>query len=77
VDVASVEKTLDIKASRGVNLVADKLIEDCPGPYDLIALPVRVHFHKHVIMCAHRLYQMLLDMYSQKLISILGRDAGS
>jgi len=39
VTVASVNDLM-IKASRGVNLVADKLIEDCASEeYDLIALP--------------------------------------
>lgn len=40
VDVASVEDTLQIEASRGVKLVADKFISDCPPGYDVIALPV-------------------------------------
>jgi len=39
VTVASVDE-LKIKASRGVNITADKLIEDCVSEeYDLIALP--------------------------------------
>jgi protein deglycase len=39
VTVASVG-TLEITASRGVKIVADKLISECVGePYDLIALP--------------------------------------
>lgn len=40
VTVASVETTLQITASRHVKLVADKLIHECSGPYDCIALPV-------------------------------------
>eukprot|EP00892_Ulva_mutabilis_P010661 jgi/Ulvmu1/7968/UM004_0201.1 len=39
VDVASVESTCEITASRAVKLVADKLITECQGPYDCIALP--------------------------------------
>lgn len=40
VTVASVETTLEITASRSVKLVADKLIQECTGPYDCITLPV-------------------------------------
>jgi hypothetical protein len=40
VDVASVEDNLQVTASRNVKLVADKMIADCAGPYDCIALPV-------------------------------------
>lgn len=43
VTLASVEEGLTITASRGVKLVADCLINDCPGPYDMIALPVCRH----------------------------------
>jgi 4-methyl-5(b-hydroxyethyl)-thiazole monophosphate biosynthesis len=38
--VASVEKTKAVTASRGVKLEADVGINDCKGPYDMIALPV-------------------------------------
>jgi hypothetical protein len=38
--VASVEKTTTVVASRGVKLEADKGINDCSGPYDMIVLPV-------------------------------------
>lgn len=41
VDVASVEDRCEITGSRGVKLVADKLITDCESHYDCIALPVR------------------------------------
>lgn len=42
VTVASVEPGLEVVCSRGVKLVADKLIAECSGEeYDLIALPVR------------------------------------
>jgi 4-methyl-5(b-hydroxyethyl)-thiazole monophosphate biosynthesis len=38
--VASVESTVSVTCSRGVNLVADALITDCAGEtFDLIALP--------------------------------------
>lgn len=41
VTVASVEDSLEIKCSRSVKVVADKLIGDCAGEeFDLIALPV-------------------------------------
>jgi DJ-1/PfpI family len=40
VDVASVETGLQVEASRGVKLVADKLISECTYGYDVIALPV-------------------------------------
>ncbi|KAK4525337.1 hypothetical protein GAYE_SCF09G3245 [Galdieria yellowstonensis] len=40
VTVASVEKQLQITASRGIKIVADKFITDCKSDeYDLIALP--------------------------------------
>lgn len=40
--VASVEKSLQILASRGTKIVADKLINDAAESiYDLIILPVR------------------------------------
>jgi hypothetical protein len=39
--VASVEGSLIVTASRGVKIGADASIEDCVGPFDLIALPVR------------------------------------
>ncbi len=42
VHVASVEDTLQVTCSRGVKIVADKLILECYGEnWDLIALPVR------------------------------------
>lgn len=41
VAVASVEKELQVVASRGVKLVADALVQDLSDtPFDLIALPV-------------------------------------
>lgn len=41
VTIASVEKQLQITASRGIRIVADKFIGDCTNEqYDLIALPV-------------------------------------
>ncbi len=40
VTVASVEKALEVTASRGVKIVADASIEDCSGKFfDLIVLP--------------------------------------
>jgi 4-methyl-5(b-hydroxyethyl)-thiazole monophosphate biosynthesis len=40
VTVASVESRLEITASRGIKITADKLIKDCAGrQFDLIALP--------------------------------------
>ncbi len=39
VEVAAVGSNLEITASRGVKLVADRLIEDCSGPYAVIAVP--------------------------------------
>jgi protein deglycase len=42
VTVASVESTAEVLCSRGIRLVADKLIEECASEtYDLIACPVR------------------------------------
>ena len=42
VTVASVEDVLQVSCSRQVQLVADKLLQDCQGSeFDLIALPVR------------------------------------
>ena len=42
VTVASVEDSLQITASRGVKLVANKAIADCADcSFDLIVLPVR------------------------------------
>jgi 4-methyl-5(b-hydroxyethyl)-thiazole monophosphate biosynthesis len=42
VTVASVENSPEVVCSRGVKLVADKLIHDCNSHcYDLIACPVR------------------------------------
>lgn len=42
VTVASVEAQLEVVCSRGIKVVADKLIADCTGEtYDLIACPVR------------------------------------
>lgn len=42
VTVASVEDQLQVECSRGVKLVADRLLPECRAEtYDLIALPVR------------------------------------
>lgn len=43
VTVASVEDSLQVTASRNVKITADESIEQCAGPYDVIALPVRSH----------------------------------
>ena len=44
VTVASVEPQLQVKMSRGVQLVADVLISECRGQsYDAVALPVGTH----------------------------------
>ena len=44
VTVASVEDSLEVKASRDVRLTADENIASCKGAYDVIALPVRVEW---------------------------------
>lgn len=42
VTVGSVESTHEVTCSRGVKIVADKLIDECSTEsYDLVALPVR------------------------------------
>lgn len=47
VTVASVENSTEVVCSRGVKLVADRLIHDCSETcYDAIACPVRV-----VVVC--------------------------
>ena len=49
VTIASVMKTLHIKASRGVNIVADKLIGEClHEQYDAIALPGGIPGAEHL-----------------------------
>ena len=40
--VASVEASRTVTASRGVCIEADMAISECQGPYDMIALPVRM-----------------------------------
>ncbi len=53
VTVASVMKSVQIKASRGVNLVADALIGDCvTHTYDAIALPGGMPGAEHLRDCA-------------------------
>jgi len=53
VTVASVMKNLQVKASRGVNLVADALIGDCVNhTYDAIALPGGMPGAEHLRDCA-------------------------
>ncbi len=51
VTVASVDR-LEVKASRGVRLVADKLISECAeNSYDLIALPGGMPGAEHLRNC--------------------------
>ena len=45
--VASVDQ-LQVTASRGVKLVADRLIGQCTGTYDLIVLPGGMHGAEHL-----------------------------
>ena len=53
VTVASVSGTLQVTASRGVRIVADKLIGDCmAASYDLIALPGGMPGAEHLLDCA-------------------------
>ena len=53
VTVASIMKGLQVKAARGVNLVADALISDCAKQtYDAIALPGGMPGAEHLRDCA-------------------------
>lgn len=64
VTVASVDG-MEITASRGVKLIADKLIEDCAAEtYDLIALPGGMPGAEHLRDCKE-LAQMLADQKQQ------------
>jgi len=62
VTVASVEESLEVKASRGVRLVADCFVAECTGEiFDLIALPGGMPGAEHL-----RDNQVLTEMLQQQ-----------
>ena len=62
VTVASVMDSLEVKASRGVNLVADKAISECSHEtYDAIALPGGIPGAEHL-----RDSELLIDMLKKQ-----------
>ena len=85
VTVASVEASLQIKASRGVNLVADVLIAECVNQtYDLVVIPGGMPGAERLRDSEH--LQKLLQTQKQKvscettfmaMVRVLHRDLAS
>ncbi|WP_207062624.1 DJ-1 family glyoxalase III [Motiliproteus sp. SC1-56] len=70
--VASVEPRLQITASRGVNLVADSLIEACLGQsFDLIALPGGMPGAERLAQCAPLLSLLQRQKRQQRYFAAL------
>lgn len=71
VDVASVETSLQIKASRGVLLVADKYITDCETGYDAIILPGGMPGAERLGQCEHLVQLLQAQKNSGKIYAAI------